>query len=335
MTFVGADASRDSSVLNTTTLTNSTAIGNGARIFANNQVSLGNASVTSTILRGNVGIGTTNPTNILSLANTAAQKFWIENTATDVVGRALTVSAGGTVAGTSVSDVTGGNLILQSGLGTGTGASTISFQTGTTLTTSTTLQTMSTKMTILGNGNVGIGTTGPTSLLQVTAGSDANTSVTLGGGGTTPSTYRSNLLIMNTPSSGSFPGQNTIRLLRASTALWDIGIDSDGSTGAKSANTDFAFYSYSNSSYNVSFPQAGGARFMNGSVGIGTATPRAGSTLEVAGIIQTDAQTTDPGCTAIADIGKLWFDNTTTTTVEKHCMNVAGTLTWKTVTFAP
>jgi len=116
---------------------------------------------------GNIGIGTSSPTNILSLGNTQAQKLWIENTVTDVVGRALTVAAGSTVAGTSVSDVTGGNLILQSGLGTGTGASTISFQTGTTLTTGTALQTMSTKMTILGNGNVGVGVSNPGNLLTV------------------------------------------------------------------------------------------------------------------------------------------------------------------------
>jgi hypothetical protein len=135
---------------------------------------------------GNVGIGTTSPTNILSLGNGAARKFWIENTATDVVGRALTVAAGSTVAGTSTSDVTGGNLILQAGLGTGTGASTISFQTGTTLTTGTTLQTMSTKMTILGNGNVGIGITTPSNIFHVTGTPAAATHVarianTLGG----------------------------------------------------------------------------------------------------------------------------------------------------------
>jgi len=106
---------------------------------------------------GNVGIGTTAPTHILSLGNAQAQKFWIENTATDVVGRALTIASGGTIAGTAVDDVVGGNLIVQAGLGTGTGASTISFQNGTTLTTGKTLQTMETKMTILGNGNVGIG----------------------------------------------------------------------------------------------------------------------------------------------------------------------------------
>ena len=117
---------------------------------------------------GNVGIGTVSPTNILSLGNGAARKFWIENTATDVVGRALTVAAGGTIAGTSTSNVVGGNLILQSGLGTGTGASAIEFQTGTTLTTGLTLQTMSTKMTILGSGNVGIGTATPAYKLDVT-----------------------------------------------------------------------------------------------------------------------------------------------------------------------
>jgi len=114
---------------------------------------------------GNVGIGTTSPTNILSLGNSSARKFWIENTAAGTVGRALTIAAGGTVAGTA--DITGGNLILQAGLGTGTGASDISFQTGTTLTTGTTLQTMSTKMTILGNGNVGIGVTPTTAKLEV------------------------------------------------------------------------------------------------------------------------------------------------------------------------
>jgi len=114
---------------------------------------------------GNVGIGTTSPTEILSLGNAAARKIWIENTASGTVGRALTVAAGGTVAGGT--NIVGGNLILQSGLGTGTGASTISFQTGTTLGSGTTLQTMATKMTILGNGNVGIGTTSPGSRMVV------------------------------------------------------------------------------------------------------------------------------------------------------------------------
>jgi hypothetical protein len=127
---------------------------------------------------GEVGIGAPSPTNILSLGNTTAQKFWIENSITDVVGRALTIAAGGTIAGTNVDNVIGGNLILQSGLGTGTGESTISFQTGTTLTTGKTLQTMSTKMTILGNGNVGIGIENPTHILQVRGSGYAQVSIT-------------------------------------------------------------------------------------------------------------------------------------------------------------
>src|SRR3989339_441447 len=145
-------------------------IGNGLSNVIDMNYGGGNTAIQvlkNLLISGNVGIGTASPTELLSLGNGAARKFWIENTATDVVGRALTVAAGGTVAGTSVSDVVGGNLILQAGLGTGTGASTISFQTGTTLTTGLTLQTMSTKMTILGNGNVGIGTTSPTELLSL------------------------------------------------------------------------------------------------------------------------------------------------------------------------
>jgi hypothetical protein len=73
----------------------------------------------------------------------------------------------------------------------------------------------------------------------------------------------------------------------------------------------------------------------NGNIGIGTASPRTGSKLEVAGIMQTDAQSTDPGCTATADIGKFWFDNTTTTTGVKVCVDVAGTVEWGVVTHTP
>ncbi len=72
-----------------------------------------------------------------------------------------------------------------------------------------------------------------------------------------------------------------------------------------------------------------------GNVGIGATSPRAGSKLEVAGIIQTDAQSTDPGCTATADIGKFWFDNTTSTTAVKVCKAVSGVVGWSVLTTTP
>lgn len=46
--------------------------------------------------------------------------------------------------------------------------------------------------------------------------------------------------------------------------------------------------------------------------------------------IQSGVTATDPGCTTTANIGKLWFDITTTTTAFKVCMNVAGTVGWVT-----
>ena len=114
-----------------------------------------------------------------AFTNNASKTISINNTLTDVVGRNLTISAGSTVAGTAAPNLAGGSLTLRSGLGTGTGDSTIQFQTGTTLTSGLTLQTMSTKMTILGNGNVGIGTTTPTARLDVRAQGALSTDIAL------------------------------------------------------------------------------------------------------------------------------------------------------------
>lgn len=60
-TFLGANASRDSSIPYTTSLQNMTVIGYNARGFASNQVVLGNDDVTTTLLKGAVGIGTRTP----------------------------------------------------------------------------------------------------------------------------------------------------------------------------------------------------------------------------------------------------------------------------------
>jgi len=67
VTFIGANSSRDSSIPYTTSLQNSTAIGYNARIFASNQISLGDENITTTLLRGNVGINTRTPDSALTV----------------------------------------------------------------------------------------------------------------------------------------------------------------------------------------------------------------------------------------------------------------------------
>ena len=64
-------------------------------------------------------------------------------------------------------NLNGGELVLSSGVGKGIGDSKISFKTGTTLSSGNASQPLQTKMTILGNGNVGIGTVSPTEKLDV------------------------------------------------------------------------------------------------------------------------------------------------------------------------
>jgi hypothetical protein len=117
---------------------------------------------------GNVGIGTSSPTNILSFGNTAAQKIWIENTAADVAGKALTISAGSTIAGSALPNVAGGTLTLQAGLGTGTtGTSQILFQTGQSLGGGATLMGYTTRMAVLNGFAVTVANAVPTTLFNI------------------------------------------------------------------------------------------------------------------------------------------------------------------------
>ena len=115
---------------------------------------------------GNVGIGTTSPSNILSLSGTAARTIAMErNTNAATPGQGLTLSSGGAIAGTS--NLAGGDLSIKSGISTGTGTSSLHFLTATAGSSGTTDNTPTEKMTILGSGNVGIGVTNPAALLSV------------------------------------------------------------------------------------------------------------------------------------------------------------------------
>jgi hypothetical protein len=163
--------------------------------------------------------------------NTAARNFNIASTANTVVGRALTISAGSTVtAGTA--DMAGGNLTLNSGLGKGTGASSIIFQTGRTLTTGSTLQTLTPAMTILGSGNVGIATTSPTNILSfggnaartvwmerhTTANTAGNNLTLQSGGATVAATDKNSGMFTLSPGLSTGMGFSSIRLTSLSRA---------------------------------------------------------------------------------------------------------------------
>ena len=76
---------------------------------------------------GNVGIGTTSPTNILSITGQSAKTIGSErNTTAATAGQNLTVRVGGAVVGGT--NLNGGTLILAGGISTGTGTSGVQIQ---------------------------------------------------------------------------------------------------------------------------------------------------------------------------------------------------------------
>ena len=105
-------------------------------------------------------------TTSVTLPGTAAQSLGMSrNSTSNTAGNSLTLQASGATSGAS--DKSGGSLVLSSGTATGTGSSTIEFKTSTAGSSGTTDNTSSTKMSILGNGNVGIGTTSPSAKLDL------------------------------------------------------------------------------------------------------------------------------------------------------------------------
>lgn len=129
---------------------------NGYIQFNDNNLFEGSSNLYWDNTNSRLGIGTTTPSTLLSLGGSSAQTFWMErNSTSDTAGNSLTVQAGGASSGGT--NRNGGNLILSSGIATGSGTSQIQFQTATGTSSGTADRTPVTRMTIDGSGNVGIG----------------------------------------------------------------------------------------------------------------------------------------------------------------------------------
>ena len=96
MVFDGMYASRDASVPQATVLTNGIAIGYNAKVLASNQAVLGNDLITTTLLKGNVGIGTTSPDAKLHVNGSA--RFYDQTATTGVTKVEIRAGAGQNVA---------------------------------------------------------------------------------------------------------------------------------------------------------------------------------------------------------------------------------------------
>ena len=109
----------------------------------------------------NLGVGTSSPSYLVSLGGNSARTVGMErHTTANTAGNNLTLLAGGATSGAT--DKNGGTLSLSSGTATGSGSSGIVFNTATAGAAGTTDRTVSQKMVLNGNGNLGIGDTNPT-----------------------------------------------------------------------------------------------------------------------------------------------------------------------------
>lgn len=115
--------------------------------------------------------GITNVASDMNFTNAANRNITVDRTTTAATpGQSLTIGAGG--AYSTGTNLAGGGLVLSSGLATGNGASTMSFQTAGGGSSGSADATLSTKMTILGNGNVGLATTSPDKTLTIGSGTN-------------------------------------------------------------------------------------------------------------------------------------------------------------------
>lgn len=126
-------------------------------------------------LNHRLGLLTTSPSTVIGIGGTASATIGMER-ATSGAGNALVLSPGGAQSGAT--DSAGGSLTLKSGLSTGTGLSNIIFQTYTPATsTASSDNTATTKMTLTGNGYLGIGTAAPAAPLVISGTKSATAAI--------------------------------------------------------------------------------------------------------------------------------------------------------------
>lgn len=123
---------------------------------------------------GNLGLGGTQAMSAITLSGTATRTIAMTRN-TSGGGQNLELTAGSAAAGST--NFSGGHLILSAGTATGTGNSAIEFKTAFGSTAGSIDVTPVTRMTITGDGKVGIGTTMPNAALAV------NGAIAIGGDG--------------------------------------------------------------------------------------------------------------------------------------------------------
>ncbi len=172
-----------------------------------------------------LGIGTTSASSDLSFGGNAARTIALERHSTaDTAGNIFTLGAGG--ATTGATDKAGGDLVLASGTATGSAGSNIYLQTATPGAAGVADRAPSTKVSITGAGNVGIGTSVPTG----TIGFDGNSAKTIKmERHTTADTAGTNLTI----AAGSATSGATAK------AGGDLILSSGTATGDKAGNIQF------------------------------------------------------------------------------------------------
>ena len=307
---------------------------------------------------GKLGLGTSSPATDLSFGGTLARTIQVDrNTGAGTSGGGLTLQAGGAISGGS--NHNGGTLTLASGVATGTGTSKIEFKTATGGSSGATDSSPSTKMTILGNGNVGIGTTAPTQLFDVLGNMHVN-GIYGNLGSIPPDSWqpRGAKILLGNGGGGDLSAGGTLTLAGGTSAPGcggkagaSILLEGGGSSMGNSVASNLILRSGANGAADdCAFEGPAGAIFLQnssgvtrmtvtaaGNVGIGTTAPNAQLTVGSAltGTARSGTLTTNAGSLSFAAstdmiLASFGFTSTNQSSLGIHGYRTAGGSDWNT-----